>query len=240
MASEFELGLHNIAGNPNLTFITFMAVVLLIVLGFRFFWYAVKNARATGLPIQRSLWIALSISGGLALVYGFLGTVEIISSLNTPYRSAVMLGVALSLAIGIRETHTATGDGSPASTGEQLLRVGFGAIVVGLAGGLLVWGPTTTLAGLEGVTAVLFLAYGAAPYHARTAPGRLRGTLLDSLVRHLVPVLTFAALVSIVSSARLLGVDRVIVLHVQVVFVIMTATALMTATIKLQQNLAGL
>ncbi|MEF8853613.1 MAG: hypothetical protein V5A28_14550 [Haloarculaceae archaeon] len=36
------------------------------------------------------------------------------------------------------------------------------------------------------------------------------------------------------------GLPRVVVMHLQVVFVIMTATALMTATIKLRQNLATL
>jgi len=40
--------------------------------------------------------------------------------------------------------------------------------------------------------------------------------------------------------AVLAGLDRVVVLHIQVVFVIMTATTLMTATIKLRQNLASL
>ena len=43
-----------------------------------------------------------------------------------------------------------------------------------------------------------------------------------------------------VDLATLVGLDRAIVLHVQVVFVIMTATTLMTATIKLRQNLASL
>ena len=64
--------------------------------------------------------------------------------------------------------------------------------------------------------------------------------MLDSLLRHLLPVLAFAALVGIVNLAAAVGLDRIIVLHVQVVFVIMTATALMTATIKLRQNLASL
>jgi hypothetical protein len=52
--------------------------------------------------------------------------------------------------------------------------------------------------------------------------------------------MTFAALVGIVALAVPLGVPLIVVLHVQVVFVIMTATALMTATIKLRQNLATL
>jgi hypothetical protein len=52
--------------------------------------------------------------------------------------------------------------------------------------------------------------------------------------------LTFASLTGIVAFAVPLGVDRLVVLHIQVVFIIMTATSLMTATIKLRQNLATL
>jgi hypothetical protein len=51
---------------------------------------------------------------------------------------------------------------------------------------------------------------------------------------------TYEALVGVVALAVPLGVSRLVVLHVQVVFVIMTATSLMTATIKLRQNLATL
>ena len=63
---------------------------------------------------------------------------------------------------------------------------------------------------------------------------------MDTLLRHLLPVLLFAAMVPLTDLAVLVGLDRVIVLHIQVVFVIMTATTLMTATIKLRQNLASL
>jgi len=63
---------------------------------------------------------------------------------------------------------------------------------------------------------------------------------LETLLRPLLPVLLFAALISIAELAVFAGLDRVIVLHVQVVLVIMTATTLMTSTIKLRQNLQGM
>jgi len=101
-------------------------------------------------------------------------------------------------------------------------------------------GHTAWSAALEGAGALGFVMYGIAYFHDQTAHSRLQGTMLDSLLRHLLPVLTFASLVSIVALAVPFGLERVVVLHVQVVFVIMTATGLMTATIKLRQNLAGL
>ena len=62
---------------------------------------------------------------------------------------------------------------------------------------------------------------------------------MDTLLRHLLPVLLFAAMVPALDLSVLVDLDRVVVLHVRVVFVIMTAVTLMTATIKLRQNLAG-
>jgi len=62
---------------------------------------------------------------------------------------------------------------------------------------------------------------------------------VDTLLRHLLPVLLFAAMVPALDLSVLVDLDRVVVLHVRVVFVIMTAVTLMTATIKLRQNLAG-
>jgi hypothetical protein len=103
-----------------------------------------------------------------------------------------------------------------------------------------VFGPGRFTAALEGGSAVVFLGYGGYFFRQQSTSTRLQGTMLDSLLRHLMPVLTFAALVSIMSLAVAFGIDQLTVMHVQLVFLIMTATALMTATIKLRQNLASL
>ena len=84
------------------------------------------------------------------------------------------------------------------------------------------------------------MGYGVAFYRDQTTSSRLQATTIDSLLRHLLPVLTFAALVSIVNVAQPVGLEPIVVLHVQVVFVVMVATGPMTATIKLRQNLASL
>ena len=38
-----EFGLYNVEGNPNLTFIFFIGLTILTVLGLRFAYYAYKN-----------------------------------------------------------------------------------------------------------------------------------------------------------------------------------------------------
>jgi len=93
--------------------------------------------------------------------------------------------------------------------------------------------------GLETATSVVFVAVGVNAGVTATTESRVQGTVVDTLLRHLLPVLLFAAFVPMLTVATFAGLPLEVVLHVQVVFVIMAATALMTATIKLRQNLAG-
>lgn len=234
-----EFGLHPVAGSPSLTLVFFPAVVLLAVLGLRFAYYAARNRAETDLAGETSLWSHLQYVGVLAALYGALGVLEVVSSIRAPYKSALMLAMVLLLAFALRETYTMGGGSSPSGR-ESLLRAAFVAIVVGhvLVGALLDW--PRVLAGLEGVAALAFLTYGATFFHRGTADARLQGTMLDSLLRHLLPVLAFGALVNITALSFALGVDRDVIPHIQVVFVLIAAGALMTATIKLRQNLAGL
>lgn len=234
-----RFGLYEVANSASLTLVYFPALVLLGVLGLRFGYYAYRNRQRTALASQTALWTHLLYAGLLAAIYGGLGVLEIVSSLRTSYRSALMLATVLLLAFAVREVH-AMGTGGEPETHEMLLRGAFVLVVLGhVLAGLVVDRPRF-LAGLEGVAALAFLAYGAMYYYRQITNTRLQGTVVDSLVRHLLPVLAFSALVSVTSLAFALGVDRNVVPHVQVVFIIMTASTLMTATIKLRQNLATL
>lgn len=238
-----EFRVENVANNPNLTFVFFVGLTILAVLGLRFAFYAHRNRVGTAVGAHSTIWRSLQYIGLLATVYGLAGVLEIVSTLELPAKNAVLLGMTLLLAFAIRRIHrTVTwADGEdriPAF--ERLVRATFvGLVAVDLAV-VSVSGPSALTAALEGASAVAFLAYGVAFFHDQTSQARVQGTMLDSLVRHLLPVLTFASLVSVVSLAIPVGLDRAVVLHVQVVFIIMTATALMTGTIKLRQNLAGL
>jgi hypothetical protein len=101
-------------------------------------------------------------------------------------------------------------------------------------------GQTDLSAALLGGSALAYVGYGMVYFYDQTERTRLQGTMLDSLLRHLLPILTFASLIGIVAIAVPFGLERVVVMHVQVVFIIMTATGFMTATVKLRQTLAGL
>jgi hypothetical protein len=239
-----ELGLELVADNPNLTFIFFVSLALLAVLGLRFAYYASRNRDRTGIQTAFPIWSHLLSIGILATLYGVAGILEIVTSVEMPYKSALMLATTLLLAFAIRRIHdTATGtdgDSKRSNRIRRVVRAGFVGIVLVQGVLLFALGFSDVTATVGGVSALSFLVYGLVFYREETTANRLRGTMLDSLLRHLLPVLTFAALVVSVDLAVTTGLDRIIVLHVQVVFIIMTATALMTATIKLRQNLASL
>lgn len=238
MASDL-IGLDPATNNPNLTFIFFMAVVLLGVLGLRFAFYAHLNRRRTDIEGQATLWRQLSYVGVLSVVYGVFGVVDVLATVRTAWVGSVMLAITLLLAFSIRQIHF-TARESTAGRGELVARLGFLLVVALIAGLQFLVGPDPYVAAAEGVAALVFVGYGIAFYHDQMRSSRLQGTMIDSLLRHLLPVLTFASLVNIVNIAQPFGLSRIVVLHVQVVFVVMVATSLMTATIKLRQNLASL
>lgn len=239
--TDVEFGVHLVEDDPGLTLVLFIAFSLLLILGPRFSYYAHRNLAATDIDSQRAIWRDVRSVGLFASAYGAVGILEIISSLTVAPRNALLLATALGVAFAIRQIQAVTNadETPPRPALERLLRMGFVALVfvyvaVAAAGG------TRLGASIEAGSALAFFLYGLVFFEAGTAKARLQGTLLDSLLRHLLPVLAFSSLVGVVAVATAFGLDPAIVWHVQVVFIVMTGTALMTATIKLRQNLAGL
>jgi hypothetical protein len=241
------------AQDASLAFVFFIAFSLVATLGTRFALYASLNRRAVGIESQRHLWTYLTLVGVTAGLYGLLGVVEAATAVTqptavvTPYRDGVLLGFLLLVSLTMRAVwETASGpasaDGGQAVAPGQYRIVdgGLGAIVVGsvLAAIVLGAGPATTV--FEAAGAVVVAGYGLVYGRAQLGDATVRGTMVDSLLRHLLPVSVFGVLVLLVDLAIPAGLDVAIVRHVQVVFVIVTATTLMTATIKLRQNVSGL
>ncbi|WP_276271424.1 hypothetical protein [Haloarcula litorea] len=240
--SVVDVGLPFAPNNPNLTFIFFVALTLLVALGLRFSYYAHLNRRATELVTEHRLWDYLAAVGLLAVGFALLGLAEIVTSVRLPFKSGLLLGHVLLLAVTMRILYdsvvpTATdGGGGRERLATRAAAVAVAVVVLGMA----LVGRHPALLALLGVSALTFAGAGVAYGRRGAVETRVQGTVVDTLLRHLLPVLLFAALVLAVDLAVLVGLDRVVVLHVQVVFVIMTATTLMTATIKLRQNLASL
>lgn len=244
------VGLNELANNANLTFVAFIAFFLIAVLGVRFGLYAYWNGKANDVDAQVPLWGYLILIGLSAALYGLVGVVRITltvfgdSLLNLA--SGLMLGLVLCLALALRtvSVSAAFAGGEPASrpssTDRALVSLFTVTVVLSTAGMVVLPGLRRPFAAAHGLAGVAFLAYGYRFGQEQLAQVQVQGTLLDTLLRHLLPVLLFASLIPIMELTWIAGIPRTVVLYVQIVFVIMTATALMTATIKLRQNLVGL
>lgn len=237
--------------DASLAFIFFIAFSLMAVLGIRFALYAYWNLQATDLEAQAPLWEYLLFVGLTATLYGLLGAVETASAVtqsiavvSTPYRDGVWLAFLLLLSLTMREiyyNHALSNDDSTEPfANRRAVEMSFGLVVTTTVFGTGLLGVTTVLTVLEGVSAVVFAGYGLEYGRRQLRRSSVRGTMIDSLLRHLLPVVTFGVLVLVVDLTIPLGLSVAVARHIQVVFVIMTATALMTATIKLRQNLASL
>jgi len=246
MQGDVTLGLDLIADNPDLTFIFFIAFVLQAMISIRFAYYAERNRRTSDVAGQNAIWGVLLWVGITGGAFALLGIIDIVSSIQTDYRNGVMVAHVALLAMALRSLRdnavpdAGRGGGLDRATLTRWLGLAgtLAALAVVLATAAM--GPGPNVFAVESITAIAFATVGVAAGLQATAESRVQGTVIDTLLRHLLPVLLFAAFVPMVTLAVLGGLPLEIVLHVQVVFVIMTATALMTATIKLRQNLAGL
>lgn len=239
---SIDFSLHLIEGNANLTFIFFLGVSLLAALGLRFSYYAHRNMLASDIETQREIWESLRYIGVFAAVYALVWVLDIVSSIQFASKNGLLLAMTLFLVLSLRKIATLTGrDGLGQSDQIQGVFQLVAAVAIGLyVITVTVLGQTSLTALIEGLTGLLLVGYGVVFFRQQVANRRLQGTMLDSLLRHLLPVLVFGGLVSIVALSIPFGIDRAVVLHIQIVFLIMTATSLMTTTIKLRQNLASL
>ncbi|MDS0281480.1 hypothetical protein [Haloarcula onubensis] len=236
------VGLPYADNNPNLTFIFFIALTLLAVLGLRFSYYAYRNRQTGALGTGERLWETLVLAGLFAVGFALLGLVELLTVYVLPFKMALLLAAVFVLSVSLRVLYRSVVPvtaGDAADPERELTRGAVVGVSVVFAGLALVGRHPLVLA-VTGASALGFALAGGHYGRRGAAEARVQGTVADTLLRHLLPVLLFAALVPALELAVLVGLDRIVVLHVQVVFVIMTATTLMTATIKLRQNLAGL
>lgn len=245
MNGEFNIGLQEIAGNPNLTFIYFIGFVLITVLGARFCVYALWNRQASDHDAQASIWLYLALVGGAGALYGLVGVIEIVTPGMPPIRDTILLGFILVLALTMRliaQEGSITG-GSTSDRGNLLTEpvvLAMGAVVLVYFLGTIMAIDDQILSIIGGVGAIGFAGYGYWYGRNQLSRSMVQGTMLDTLLRHLLPVLAFGTFVPAIKLAILIGIDNAVILHVQIVFVIMTAATLMTANIKLRQNLARL
>jgi hypothetical protein len=180
-------------------------------------------------------------AGLLAVGFALLGLVEVLTIYSLPFKMALLLAHVFVLAVTLRALYRSVvpATGSEHGLERRLTQAAVIGVAVALLGLALV-GRRPALLALVGLSALAFALSGFSYGRRGATEVKVQGTVVDTLLRHLLPVLLFAAIVPALDLAVLVGLDRVVVLHIQVVFVIMAATTLMTATIKLRQNVASL
>lgn len=247
MATEW-LGLNEIAGSANFTFVAFIGYVLLTVIGLRFGVYAYWNGRASDVDAQLPMWgymLLIGLAGALSGLFGIMRIVLLVfGGPLLDLAVGFVLVMVLCLTLALRSISVLSGtqqtEGTDPGNSQVLVLALVGGVAVAILGTVVFGERRLPFAGLQGVLGTVILVYGYLIGAAQLSRSRVQGTLLDTLLRHLLPVLVLGAMIPILELAVVAGLDRAIVLHVQIVLVIMTATTLMTATIKLRQNLQGM
>jgi len=229
---------------PGIRLIHLVGFCLLGVVGARFAVYAALNYRAA-IESQRVLWEYVTFAGAVAALYGVVGVADLAVG-ETHLRGGVGATLLLLLGLSVRELHhvgavSASERNRETSLAEprRALEVGFVLLAAGLLalGGF--GGESDALRATEAGAAAAFGGYGlvfAGRYlrHVRTP-----GTMLDAILRHLLPVLAFTALLVAADAAALVGASQTVVGALRATALVMTATALMTATVEVHGNVRG-
>ncbi|GAA0232303.1 hypothetical protein ACFFQF_26360 [Haladaptatus pallidirubidus] len=99
-------------------------------------------------------------------------------------------------------------------------------------------GRGSVVALIKGGGSLAFATYGVV--FCERLESLTQGTSVDTLRRHLLPVLVCSGLLGLADLGILLGVESLVIRSVESVFVVTIGAFLLTATIRLQQNVSGL
>lgn len=214
---------------------------LLVVTGVRVGMLALRSRRRSARP-QAALWSYFAIVGATAVSAGVIGAIETVVNQPPGVTPSLMLAVALAIALTMREAYynTVLSGDSRERLGEFRLRHGYELVCIGVifVGSIAtLYTETAVLALVTGVTALSVIGYGMYFQQRRTGQSATRGTFIDGLLRHALPGLVFGGGVAVTPLLGELPEGQLILTTVESVFVILTAGALLTVSIKLNQHL---
>lgn len=220
--------------------VTVVGAALLLVLGLWLTYLALRT-RASVPSAQAALWEYFGFVGIVGAVSGAAILFARWLSASVPFRSGLLLAFALCVAFAMREAYynATLANAEIDRLGDHHLRrsveVAFVGLVLVTAVGPIVR-PSAAFTVLAALAGVAVVAYGLAFQHRRTSAVATRGTVIDSLARHSVPVLVFAG-GAVVSPALALGAtSEPVARAVGGVFVLVAATSLLPVAIKLDQH----
>lgn len=228
------------SGDVGTLVLTVVGASLLVVLGLRVSYLAART-RASVTSAQAALWEYYGFAGVLGALYGGFALAGLSTGRSLPFLPGLVLAFALCFALAMREAYynATLSNAEVDRLGEHRLRhaleAGFVGVVLVATGGPVLRSSTSFLL-LVALAAVAVVSYGLYFQHRRTTVVATRGTFVDSLVRHSVPVLVFAGGAIVAPSLALGSTTEPIAAALTGVFVLVTASALLPLTIKLQQH----
>lgn len=222
----------------------FVAFVLLGLAAGTTAFYAARNGRRGTLGAEIWRYVLLAMAAGIA--YATAGGAEALdvgmeTETLTALRRVFQLFCIVLLSLAMRELyyelpHRAA-EGAPVSLGTaRLLEAGFMAVALAEFGVAILVGLDVVVQVVQSLGSVAFALYGIS-FAARVRADTLSsGTVLDVLLLHVIAVLTCLGAVGLLEGGTLVGVPSVVVTTTASVFVVMSATFLITLAIRLKGN----
>jgi|SRR6056297_869363 len=238
--------LAQVESGASASIVQFVGAGLLAVSSAIFSVYALKNRRLDRLESQRAFWRYLVLLGVAGTTYGLAGVLRVAAEARflVALSHASLLFATVFLAFAMRELYYNSALAPPPEERrislERLRRIetGFVVVIVVELVVVLLIGQAGVAAFVKGVGSLAFAGYGVV--FAERLESLTRGTSVDTLRRHLLPVLVSIGGIGVAGLAVFVGVRAPVVRGVESVFVVMVGAFLLTATIRLQQNVHGL
>ncbi|NHN61289.1 hypothetical protein G9466_19720 [Halorussus sp. JP-T4] len=234
------------SGDPSGAVVRFLGSVLLAFAAGTFGYYARRNRRLDRLESQRPFWRYLGLVGATAGAFGVLGVAGVVAESRalTAFGHGALLLCIVFLAFSMREVYYNSALAPPPDEQRfslatlRRIEAGFVAVILVEWVAVLLIDQTVVAELVKGVGSVAFAAYGLV--FAEKLESMARGTSLDTLRRHLMPVLAALGGLGLADLGAAAGISPVVAGAVENVFLVLVAGFLITATIRLQQNVEGL
>ncbi|GAB3683011.1 hypothetical protein GCM10028857_09810 [Salinarchaeum chitinilyticum] len=223
--------------------VTIVGATLLGLLSLRLTYLAVVTRTRVARP-QAALWEYFGIAGVVGALYAAFVLLGLWIDARLPFVDGLLLAFVLCFALAMREAYfnAALANSELDRLGEyrvrRTLEMAFVAVVLVVAVGPRL-GAAELFAVPTAAGAVAIVGYGLYFQLRRSRRPATRGTLIDTLLRQTVPVIVFAGGALVAPVLALGTASPTVASAVAGVFVVVTATSLLTVTIKLHQHLSS-
>ncbi|WP_158059163.1 hypothetical protein [Halorussus halophilus] len=239
------LAASSLASDPSGAVVAFLGSVLVATSAAVFGFYALRNLQLNRLESQGPFWRYLALVGTTAALYGVFGVLGVVvdSRVLTAFGHGALLFCIVFLAFSMREVYYNSALAPPADEGIPLstlrrIEVAFVVVIVVEWLGVLLIDQLVVAQLVKAGGSLAFATYGV--LFAEKLESMTSGTSLDTLRRHLLPVLVSLGVLGLADLGVVVGLQPLVVNAIKSVFVVLVGGFFVTATIRLQQNVEGL